>query len=86
MFSVLDAVMDQPMDRVLAELPVTDAIRDALVSHAGDMGDALRCVIAYERGDWDQVRYAYLDNDAIVECYLRAIEWAADLGADLSVA
>ncbi len=86
LFSVLDAVMDQPMDQVLEMLPLTDDIRAALTKRIGDMGDALRCVLAYERGQWLQVKYAGVDSGKIIESYLAAIDWAGDLGGEMAVA
>jgi EAL and modified HD-GYP domain-containing signal transduction protein len=86
LFSVLDAVMDQPMEVVLESLPLTDEIREALTRRIGDMGDALRCVLAYERGQWLQVKFGNLDSSKIIESYLNAIDWAGDLGAEMAVA
>jgi EAL and modified HD-GYP domain-containing signal transduction protein len=86
LFSVLDAVMDQPMEAVLEALPLTDDIRVALTKRIGDMGDALRCVLAYERGHWLQVKFGNLDSSRIIESYLDAIDWAGDLGTEMAVA
>lgn len=86
LFLVLDAVMDQSMELVLESLPLTDEIRVALTKHIGDMGDALRCVLAYERGQWLQVKYGKLDSSKIIESYLNAIDWASDLGDEMAVA
>lgn len=86
LFSVLDAIMDQPMDAVLDLLPLTSSIRDALVAKSGPMGAALSCALAYEYGVWEKVEFGKLDESQIVESYWEAIDWSSDLGAELSVA
>jgi EAL and modified HD-GYP domain-containing signal transduction protein len=78
LFSALDALMDSPMQEVLASLPLSDEITAALLAHEGLLGDALRCVLAYERGEWDQVTCLDLDRVAITDAYLGAITWAAE--------
>ena len=40
------------------------------------MGEALLCILAYERGHWSEVGFANLDTDRITACYLQAIEWS----------
>lgn len=86
MFSLLDVVMDTPMEELIQTLPTTDEIKDALLKREGRMGEVLKCAIAYERSDWDQVILGDLDNQIIISCYLKAIEWAGDLGAELLIA
>lgn len=78
LFSALDALMDSPMQEVLASLPLSDEITAALLAHEGLLGDALRCVLAYERGEWDHVACLDLDRVAITDAYLGAITWAAE--------
>ena len=51
MFSMLDAIMDRPMDEVLANLALPDDVR-ALVASEGSLRDVLDAVVAFERGDW----------------------------------
>jgi hypothetical protein len=42
--------------------------------------------LAYERGQWLQVKFGNLDSSKIIESYLNAIDWAGDLGAEMAVA
>jgi EAL and modified HD-GYP domain-containing signal transduction protein len=73
LFSVLDAMMDAPMQDVVASLPLADDVRDALSFRKGERGRLLDCVVALELGNHDQAQ-------AIVaragELYLDAIMWA----------
>lgn len=76
LFSVIDAMMDQPMESIMALLPLTDVIVGALTHGTGEAGEILHSVIAYERGDWDNAGYAGLDANQLREFYLQAINWS----------
>jgi EAL and modified HD-GYP domain-containing signal transduction protein len=73
MFSVIDALMDSPIDEVLASIPFPRDMREALIAHAGDKGVLLDCVQALEAGDFDRAHGLIPDAGAI---YLEALVWA----------
>ncbi|HYR89714.1 MAG TPA: HDOD domain-containing protein [Terriglobia bacterium] len=79
LLSVLDALLDCPMDKAVAELPLADEIKEALVNQTGPIGQALRCTIAYERADWDNVKFDGVPLASIRESYMDAIAWARKL-------
>lgn len=83
LFSVVDAMMDVPMERVLNALPFTDDLRNALLHHQGPLGAALGCAIAYERSDWERVSFAGLLADAVSGAYLSSIAWADEISGSL---
>lgn len=76
LLSTLDAILDMTLDEVLKELPVSTEIRSALIDKSGPMGTTLKCVIAYEKGRWDDVSASPWPDPAIANAYLEAIEWA----------
>lgn len=76
LFSMLEALMDVPLKRILASLPFTDDIHHALLELKGPYGEALRCVLAYEQGDWPQARFDDLSPAQTTEIYLEATRWA----------
>src|SRR6185312_1102701 len=53
LFSLLNAMVGLPIQKIIEELPLTPAITQALVTGAGDLGQALQCTRAYERAAWD---------------------------------
>ncbi len=56
MFSLLDALLDQPMERLLEEIPFSDTMKKALLGGSGSsLSDTLKLVQAYERGDWARI-------------------------------
>jgi c-di-GMP phosphodiesterase len=78
LFSLLDALLDLPMERILRSLPLSEELGAALLRHEGDLGEALRCVLDYEHSDWEVLAYDALDTHAIKETYLHAISWARE--------
>jgi EAL and modified HD-GYP domain-containing signal transduction protein len=83
LLSVLDALLDCPMEQALAELPLSDDIKGALIHRSGSIGQALRCTIAYERADWDDVQFYGLSPAPIREKYMESIAWARQLTSGL---
>lgn len=51
LLSVLDVIFRVPMGEVVAELPLTDAVSDALTQGTGALGRLLRSLHAYEKVD-----------------------------------
>ncbi len=78
LFSTLDAFMDQPLADVLGQLPLSAEATAALLRGEGRYGRALRCVIAYERGQWESAREAASDLplERLAALYPDAVQWA----------
>ncbi len=55
LLSVLDAIMDTPMNEVVATLSLAQDLNEALVYRKGNLGLVLKAVIATEDGNWDDV-------------------------------
>lgn len=79
LLSVLDAFMDRPMPELLATLPLADDIVQALLSYSGALGMVLRCVLAYEQGDWETLSSLGYPCHVLVNAYLEAITWATQI-------
>ncbi len=79
LLSVLDALMDMPMEDVLRELPISDSLRAALcgAESESEMARVLQCATGYERGDWDAVEHAAAHEPGSSEAYKEAVEWSA---------
>jgi EAL and modified HD-GYP domain-containing signal transduction protein len=83
LLSVLDALLDCPMEKALSELPLSDEVKMALTNQAGQIGQALRCTLAYERADWDNVQFYGLPPLPIRDIYIDSIAWAQQLTSGL---
>ncbi|MBQ7783401.1 MAG: diguanylate phosphodiesterase, partial [Oscillospiraceae bacterium] len=56
MFSTLGKLMQMPLDEVLAQIPISDDIKNALISHEGRSGMLYDTVLAYENADWTNMK------------------------------
>jgi EAL and modified HD-GYP domain-containing signal transduction protein len=79
MFSMLDAILQQPMDRIVETLPLSDDLRHALTGGANALRAVLEAVMAYERGQWQEAsalaHHAGFSDRDISSCYSEAIGW-----------
>jgi EAL and modified HD-GYP domain-containing signal transduction protein len=74
--SVADALLDIPMERALADLPLAEDVSAALLRRAGGKGRALAMAEACERGDWDDAALPALDAGALAVLHVEALTWA----------
>ncbi len=83
LLSVMDAVLDQPLDSVLAELPVRGEIKEALQSRTGLYSQLLELAMAHERADWEAVsRLAselQIKDEKVSALYISAVDWSTAL-------
>ncbi len=83
MFSLLDAMLDQPMKDIIQELSLSKDIRLALLKCESPFLPVLELALAVETCDWNTVsRLAVLlgigDAD-VFRLYSESIQWAADM-------
>lgn len=52
MFSTLEMMVDGSLEELIADIPINDEIRKALVTKEGPAGEILTLVYAYEKADW----------------------------------
>ena len=76
LFSALDMLLDQSMGILLAELPLSDALKGALLSRQGPMGEALTCTLAIESCDLDDIHFQGLSDTELNRLHVNAIDWA----------
>ena len=79
LFSSLDAMMDQPLDVLLAELPLAQDTRSALLEQKGILGEALNCTLAMEHSDFEVISFEKLAITELSDIYLQAIAWADEV-------
>lgn len=83
LMSVLDRLLEMPMEDVLQGLPLTDELLAALLRQEGDLGNAILCAAAYERWDVERIQYKQLDLGLIGEAFLESADWANTVVAGL---
>lgn len=81
LFSVIDALMDSTMEDVISQLPLSSDLNEALLEQKGIMGEALKCCIAFEHADWNNVQFQNLEEKTIQQAYFDAVIWSNEVTA-----
>ncbi len=83
MFSLLDAILDRPMEEVLHGVSLADDVRDVLLGQAVEgnrLAEVYALVRAYEAADWERVARSAsglnLPAGSVATLYIQAVEWA----------
>lgn len=80
LFSLIDAILDQPMEKIMDNLPLSDILREALVNQRGALSEYLKLVVSFEKGYWkrldSQARSIGVDAEMLPPLYKESVEWA----------
>jgi EAL and modified HD-GYP domain-containing signal transduction protein len=80
LFSALDALMDQPLEMLISQIPVPEDVSSALLGADTLLGRTCRLVLAFERGNVGLVESAgrdlNLSLEQLSERYRQAVHWA----------
>ena len=83
LFSQLDAIMDRPMEDIVADLPLEDKLAATLQGDQTDATPWLDLVEAQEQADWSRLTALINDLSLVPEytanCYVQAMQWASEL-------
>ncbi|MCR4618284.1 MAG: HDOD domain-containing protein [Lachnospiraceae bacterium] len=79
LFSMLDVILDKPMNEAIEMIQVSKDIKAALVAKDGKFAPVLDFILAYEQADWSEVSRVMLlkniDANKIYEAYLDTLGW-----------
>lgn len=80
LLSMIDAILDEDMATVLEKLPLSNDIKEPLLTKKGVMAALIQLVEFIEQAQWDKttliVQELKLDKDKVVEHYNQALTWA----------
>jgi EAL and modified HD-GYP domain-containing signal transduction protein len=80
MFSLIDAILDQPMHKVMKELPLEATIDSALVQRKGPLAGYLFLTETYEKAQWEQThkicQVLNVAEEKLPDLYRQACEWS----------
>lgn len=83
LFSMLDIILQQPMESAIKEVSVNEHVARALVDHSGNLYPVLELIYAYERADWDKTTVLMIKNnitiDQLSEAFVDAMVWYKQL-------
>lgn len=79
LFSVLDAILDKPMEEALGMVHVSRQIRDVLVEGKGELFRVYDFILQYENANWQEVsRQMILENidmATLYDAYIQTLVW-----------
>jgi EAL and modified HD-GYP domain-containing signal transduction protein len=79
LFSILDSLMDAPLEQVLEPMAITDEMSDSLINHGGVRGRALAYAIELEQGHFgydEEHGFSGLNAEIVSDLYFEAMLWA----------
>jgi EAL and modified HD-GYP domain-containing signal transduction protein len=80
LLSMIDAILDEEMATVLEKLPLSQEIKDPLLTEKGVMAAIIKLIELIEQANWDKTNIVIeklkLDKDKVVEHYNQALAWA----------
>lgn len=83
--SLMDAILDVPMKRVLRDIPVSQECKDALLGQESRLRPIYRLAIAQEEGDWtavsDLADEFHLSESRLIEYQWEAMSWASQMAS-----
>lgn len=86
LFSVLDLILDTPMEEALKMVKVSKKISDALIEKKGDLAPVLDFITQYESANWQEVSRIMvlkeIDMDQVYSAYIETLKWYRDLFTD----
>ena len=85
LLSLIDAMMEMPMARVLEKIPLDHATKAALLGQPSVLRPVFQLMLAHESGDWDAAvelsENLHLDSDNVAEMYWQAQHWAREVSS-----
>lgn len=83
-FSMLDIILDMPMNKVLEKVQLPDSITEALLTREGVYGPFLQLAEACEAADHERIitlaNLLHLDPNRVNDCHIAALSWVEELG------
>lgn len=78
LFSLIDGFLDRPLPQILAEIPIDDPIKLALLGEPSRLGEIYKYTLSYEKAAWGDLQKPIVTPDEDVtplSLYLEALKW-----------
>ncbi len=80
LLSLIDAIVDEDLESILAKLPLAQEIKDTLLTRKGTMAALIKLVELIEQAEWHKTNIVMeklgVEKSKIVQNYNQAITWA----------
>ena len=85
LFSMIDAILEIPMNRVLEAVPVDHETKAVLLGEPSKLGPLYQLMLSHESGDWETAaeksRELGLSESEAAEAFWQAMQWARQINA-----
>lgn len=85
LFSLLDVILEKPLEEALKEISTSDMVREALLYGRGEGEILYKTILSYEKGQWDQVliymEKLNISRRVIIKSYIKALKWYTEIEA-----
>jgi c-di-GMP-related signal transduction protein len=83
LFSLIDALLKQPLGKIINQLPLDKGIKDTLMGNHTSYRDVLDLVILFEKGEWGECPWLIskigIDEQNLCEIFIHALKWAQEV-------
>ena len=83
LFSILNIILNMPMEEALKMVTVSKEIEDALVRGTGELANIYSFVVSYEAADWQEISRQLIvlnvDTDVIYQAYTETVCWYKEM-------
>jgi c-di-GMP-related signal transduction protein len=80
MMSLIDAILDEPIESIMKKLPLSEAIKEALINNKGVLADYVAIIKCFEQADWAKsdklIAKLGLDKEEMPSLNHEAMQWA----------
>jgi EAL and modified HD-GYP domain-containing signal transduction protein len=87
LLSLIDAMLESPMEAVLEKIPVNAATKSVLLGQPSVLRPVFQLMLAHESGEWEAASALSeglrLDTDDVAGCYWQAQQWARELSKEI---
>ena len=88
LFSIVDIMLDKPMEEALEMVHLSERIDQALLKKSGELAPVLLTVLRYENADWSEfsrllIKYN-IEPGAVYQAYLDTLKWYREVFSSLS--
>ncbi|PSW19351.1 HDOD domain-containing protein [Photobacterium sanctipauli] len=81
LFSLIDALLDSPLEQLIPLLPLEPEMCNALLKREGPLGQILVLLDAYEQADWAAVQQCCellgISDELVARSYRLSLEWSS---------
>jgi EAL and modified HD-GYP domain-containing signal transduction protein len=83
LFSSIDVFIGRPLEELVGTLPLSDAVRNALIKKPGQLTPLLQVIMAFEKAEWALtdalLKKLNIDKNSASSGYFDAIQWVGQI-------